>query len=200
MTDDHQLPAGLNAHYPSTIISLIVFDCDDTLWFGMDGAYISGVDYWDEGSEDFTFQKIDPLTIRRNDGRRFQLFPEVPEMLQALNKQGVLLSIASYNHRAPVMEALRAYEIENFFTHPVVEWHSQKDRMLKFILNECRRDGYLVRPETTLFIDDDMKGAYRAQMNACGVHFLQRGVDIHDLTLLLNHPNFNLAPVQKSLI
>jgi magnesium-dependent phosphatase-1 len=187
-------------NYPSTIISLIVFDCDDTLWFGMDGAYISGVDFWDEGRQDFTFQKIDRLTIRRNDGLRFQLFPEVLDLLEALERRNVLLSIASYNHRPPVMDALRAFGIEQFFFHPVIEWHSQKDKMLKTILNACRKEGYLVSPETTLFIDDDMKGIYRTQMNSCGIHFIQRGVDIQDLAKLLEHPGFNLVPVQRSLI
>lgn len=199
MADDKKEQNGTNG-YPSTVISLIVFDCDDTLWYGIDGSYISGVDQWDEGREDFQFKKLDQLTIQRSDGHRFQLFPEVPSLLQTLSQQNILLSIASYNRRPPVIEALRALEIDRYFIHPVIEWHSQKDRMIKTILTACRRDGFLVSPETTLFIDDDMKGAYRTQMSSCGVHFLQKGVDIHNLSKIADHPGFKLVPVQKSLV
>ena len=100
-----ELDRRISMDFPSTIISLIVFDGDDTLWFGLDGAYISGVEYWDDGRQDFTFQQLDPLTIQRNDGPRFQLFPEVPGLLKELTHRNILVSIASYNHRAPVMDS-----------------------------------------------------------------------------------------------
>ncbi len=193
-------PAEESRQFPSTIISLIVFDGDDTLWFSLDGAYISGVDPWDEGRQDYTFHQTDRLTIQRNDGPRFQLYPEVPDLLIELSRRNILLSLASFNHFDPVMNALGAFGIEHFFIHPIVEWHSQKDKMLKSVLHACSEKGFLVSPETTLFIDDDMKGIYRSQMASSGIHFLQRGVDIHDLSQLLDHPSFHLAPVQKSLI
>jgi hypothetical protein len=37
-------------------------------------------------------------------------------------------------------------------------------------------------------------------MASIGVHFLQKGVDIVNLTDLLDHPRYSLMPVQKSLI
>ena len=177
-----------------------MFDGDDTLWYGLDGGYISGVDVFDGGRQDFTFHQLDELTVQRSDGFRFRLFPEVRVLLPELVRRNVLISLASYNHRLPVLDALRAFEIDHFFAHPVVEWTSRKDTMLAAILRDFRQDGYLVSPDTTLFIDDDWRGVYRTQMASSGIHFLQRGVDIHDLSALLDQARFKLAPIQKSLI
>jgi magnesium-dependent phosphatase-1 len=177
-----------------------VFDGDDTLWYGLDGGYISGVDYHDPGRDDYIFHPLDEYTIQRNDGQRFRLFPEIPALLPALVRLNVLISLASFNHRAPVISALQAFRIEHFFQHPAIEWNPQKDRMLKGIMRGFRQDDYLVSPDTTLFIDDDHRGRYREQMAAIGVHFMQKGTDIKDLTQLLKHPRFRLVPAQKSLI
>lgn len=185
---------------PPIAISLVVFDGDDTLWEGLDGGYISGTDYLDPGRDDYRFHKLDELYIQRSDGQRFRLFPEVRSLLPELVRRGVLISLASYNFPEPVYNALKAFEIEHFFQHPVVEWSSQKDRMIKTILRNFSRDGYLVHPRMTLFIDDDHSGRYRQQMASIGVHFLQKGVDIQDLNELLDHPRFSLVPIQKSLI
>jgi magnesium-dependent phosphatase-1 len=184
----------------STVISLVVFDGDDTLWYGLDSGYISGETYSDPGRDDYTFHPLDELHIQRNDGQRFRLYPEVPALLPELVRRNVLISLASYNQRAPVLNALRAFEIDHFFQHPVVEWNSRKDRMLKAIIRKFIQDNYLVSPHSTLFIDDDHRGSYRRQMASIGVHFLQKGVDIVNLTDLLDHPRYSLMPVQKSLI
>ena len=186
--------------HTATVISLVVFDGDDTLWYGLDGGYICGVDIFDAGRDDFTFTQLNTFTIQRDDGYRFRLFPEVPGLLKELEQRDVLISLASYNHPSPVMAALRAFAIERFFHHPVVEWSSDKARMLKSILRQFIQDGYLVSPATTLFIDDDHRGVYRSQMASSGIHFLQRGVDILDLSELLEQPRFKLVPIQKSLV
>jgi hypothetical protein len=72
--------------------------------------------------------------------------------------------------------------------------------MLKEILREFTRQNYLVSPAGTLFVDDDHHGRYRQQMASIKVNFLQKGVDICDLTDLLDHPRYLLVPAQKSLI
>ncbi len=186
--------------YPSIVISLVVFDGDDTLWYGLDGGYISGTDWFDQGREDYTFSTLDDRTILRNDGRRFRLFPEVPNLLLELKQRNVLISLASYNHPEPVFSALRGFMIGDFFVHAVAEWSSQKDRMIKSIISSFQKDGFLVRPETSLFIDDDLIGRYRKQMERANIHFLQKDVDIQDLREILNHPRFTLVPPQASLM
>jgi len=183
----------------STVISLIVFDGDDTLWHDLDGGYISGVNYRDPGFTEYKFQKSAQDQIRRSDGYRFQLYPETRHTLEELKRRDVLISLASYNHRQPVIEALQAFEIQDFFTYPCVEWTSRKDQMIKTIHSDLLREGFLVYPETTLFIDDDHMGKYRPQMAEIRVHFLQKGVDIQDLSTLLDHPRFKLVSFQKSL-
>jgi magnesium-dependent phosphatase-1 len=184
----------------SIVISLVVFDGDDTLWSGLDGGYISGTSYPDVDRDDFNFRRLKPLLIQRDDGQRFRLYPEVPKVLPELVQRGVLVSLASYNHTKPLLRTLEAFGISGYFQHPAVEWNGRKDKMLRNILRSFTQDGFLVSPETTLFIDDDYRGLYRGQMASIGVHFLQKGVDIQDLGELLSHPRFHLVAAQKSLI
>jgi HAD superfamily phosphatase (TIGR01681 family) len=178
-------------------ISLVVFDGDDTLWYGLDGGYVSGVDYQDAGRDDYTFELRDALNIQRNDGQRFRLYSEAPALLAELARRGTLISLASYNHRAPTLKAMQAFGVLHYFQHPTIEWSSEKDRMLANILQRFSQDGYAVSPETTLFIDDDLSGRYRQQMAKMGVAFLQKGVDLDDLSLLLDHPLFALRPARR---
>ena len=178
-------------------VNLVVFDADDTLWVGLDGGFIAGVNYQDEGSDDYTFHSLDDLHIQRSDGQRFRLFPEVRIVLPDLYQRGVLISLASYNHPGPALRALKAFQIEQFFQHAVIEWSNRKDFMLQHILGGFSNDGYQVSPRTTLFVDDDMHGKYRRQMANIGVNFLQRGEELHDLTEILDHPGFVLQPAHK---
>ena len=145
-------------------INLIVFDGDDTLWVGLDGGYISGINYSDNGRDTYTFRKIGDDFIERNDGQRFRLYPEVRSLLAKLMSMQLLISLASYNHPSPVKRALHAFEIDQFFLHPEIEYSSQKDKMLKSILRKFSQSGWLVNPSTTLFIDDDHQNRYAHQM------------------------------------
>lgn len=178
-------------------INLIVFDADDTLWQGLDGGFIAGVNYQDEGRDDYTFHRLDELHIQRNDGQRFRLFPEVPGLFPELVRRGVLISLASYNRAGTLQRAMQTFEMTHFFQHPAVAWSSRKDCMLQSILKKFDQDGYHVTPQSTLFIDDDIHGKYRPQMAEMGINFLQRGVDIQDLSEILDHPEYFLIPVQK---
>ena len=179
------------------LINLVVFDADDTLWVGLDGGFIAGINYQDEGSEAYTFHLLDKTHIQRDDGQRFRLFGEVPDVLAELHQQGVLISLASYNHPGPTVRALKTFGLYHFFQHMMIEFHGHKDRMLQNILHDFQQDGFAVAPHTTLFIDDDMNGKYRQQMAAIGVNFLQRGADIHNLSEILNHPDYNFQPATK---
>ncbi len=178
-------------------ISLVVFDGDDTLWYGLDGGYVSGVDYQDVGRDDYTFHALDTLRILRNDGQRFQLYPEVPTLLAELARRDILISLASYNHPTATLNAIKTFGILPYFQHATIQWSSQKDRMLQSILKQFAQDGYEVEPGQTLFIDDDRPGEYRRQMASIGVAFLQKGADIDNLSSLLDHPLFALQAAQR---
>jgi magnesium-dependent phosphatase-1 len=171
-------------------ISLVVFDLDDTLFRGLDGGYICGVDYADDGRTDYTFTRLDESCLLRNDGQRFQVYAGVLPLLEELKRWGILISLASYNHPQPVYRALQAFGLFEYFQHPVVEWSGRKDRMIQRILSDFASEGYSIGPENTLFIDDDLPGHYRKQMAEIGVHFLQPGVDIQSLDEILKLPQF----------
>lgn len=176
------------------MITVVVFDADDTLWHGLDGGYISGVSYQEVGRDGFKFTAISRDLIRRSDGQRFELYPDVRSVFNRLQAMGVIISLASYNVAGPVFAALNCFGIEGFFRHPQVAWSSCKDRMIIEILTQLRRDGLDVQPHSTLFIDDDHSGSYRGQMQAIGAAFLQKGVDIPDLDSIFNTPGLTFGP------
>jgi magnesium-dependent phosphatase-1 len=176
-------------------ISLIVFDADDTLWRGLDGGYISGRSYQEPGEEHFTFTPAEADLIVRDDGQRFELFPEVRGLLAELHTRRIPVSLASYNMAGPLFAALAAFEIDAYFRHPVVEWSSRKDLMLQTIIARFQADDLPIGTQNTLFIDDDRYGLYRRQMADIGVAFLQKDADILDLRDLLDHPEYPLAAV-----
>ncbi len=179
---------------PPFHISLVVFDLDDTLLHGLDGGYVCGADYADAGRSDYTFTRLDGLRLLRNDGQRFDLYPEVPALFDALRQRGVRISLASYNHPEPVWRALLALGLLHYFQHPVVEWSGRKDLMLQSILADFAAENCVIQPANTLFVDDDQPGRYRKQMAEIGVHFLQRGVDIQRLDEILTYPQFAWPP------
>jgi predicted phosphatase len=177
-------------------IALIVFDLDDTLTVGLDGGYISGVDYADSGRESYTFTRLEDDLALRNDGQRFRLFPEARPLLAELQQRKVPVSIASYNHAGPALYILQTLDLLRYIRNPVIAWSGRKDLMLQRILAAFWAEGFPFEPQETLFIDDDPAGDYRTQMASIGVNFLQKGVDIQRLDEILSHPGFRISPTR----
>lgn len=176
------------------MISVVVFDADDTLWHGLDGGYISGVSYQEVGRDGFTFTALSRDLIRRSDGQRFELYADARPVFDRLQALGVVISLASYNIAGPAFAALKCFGIEGFFRHPQVAWSNRKDQMIIEILARLRRDGLDVQPHSTLFIDDDHGGLYRGQMQTIGAAFLQKGIDIPDLGSIFHTPGLTFGP------
>lgn len=100
-------------------IKCVVWDLDNTIW---DGTLIEG----------------DTLSLK--DG--------VPEVLQTLDRRGVLQSIASKNDYSLAMEKLREFGLENFFLYPQIHWNS-KAESIKEIQKTIN-----IGMDTIAFIDD----------------------------------------------
>jgi magnesium-dependent phosphatase-1 len=140
-------------------ISLVIFDGDGTLWYCLDNRDIALSDNGcGPGSSDFTFEPRGERLIQRNDGRLFELFPEVPGALCRLRTAGKNISLASYNYPEPVFRALDAFGIREFFEHTVAAWTPRKDLMIELILAS---------------FDNDMR--IMARENKTVLHPLERG-------------------------
>lgn len=82
------------------LVKCLVWDLDDTLWSG-------------------TLLEGDELTLR----------PQVPSILQELNRRGILNSIASRNERKAALSVLRKFEVEHYFVAPQINTNPKPENL-----------------------------------------------------------------------
>lgn len=87
------------AEKPADKVKCLVWDLDNTLW---DGTLI---------------ETEEPSALK--------LRPGVKETLEALDKRGILHSIASKNDHAPAMEVLTALGVADYFLYPQISWEAK---------------------------------------------------------------------------
>lgn len=157
-------------------IKLVIFDCDLTLW---DHRNVSGLR--------LPFVKVDTETVQDADGIRVRLFPGLRNVLSALREQGMLISVASWNHPEPVFAIFDLLELSGYFTRPKVEPHPYKERTIATLFQELAADGMLLRPEEVLYVDDRRLHLQRVREVLGSIHTLQVGTDIGDLREVLTY-------------
>jgi FkbH-like protein len=102
-------------------IKCVVWDLDHTLWDGVlveDGA------------------------------AKLVLKPEIRSIVEALDKRGILQSVASKNNRDEALRALKHFQLDEFFLYPQISWNP-KGEALKTIANRLN-----IGIDTLLFVDD----------------------------------------------
>ena len=164
-------------------IRLVIFDCDRTLW-----------SHEDVSSLRLPFHRIDDETVADAQGIPVRLFPEVRAVLERLRHGGVICSIASWNRPEPVFSVFDLLDLRRFFTHPKVEFHPNKDRMVRALLDELRDEGHEFRPEEILFVDDRARNLDAVRSAIGPIQTLQPGVDFADFREVLRRA----APTQAS--
>ena len=155
-------------------IRLVIFDCDRTLWH-----------HEDVSSLDLPFHKVDDETVADARGIPVRLFSGVRDVLEALGRSGVVCSVASGNHPEPVLAVLDLLDLRRFFTHPKVEFHPHKDRMVRALLAELRDEGVDVHPEEILFVDDRARNLDAVRAAIGPIETMQPGVDFTDFREVL---------------
>lgn len=102
-----------------SLVKCVVWDLDDTLW---DGVLM----------EDAS------VTLR----------PGITEILDVLDRRGILHSIASRNHHDTAMSTLRQLGIDHFFLYPQISWNA-KSASVRAIA-----DSLNIGLDTLAFVDD----------------------------------------------
>ncbi len=100
-------------------VKCVVWDLDDTIW---DGSLL----------EDSTVY----------------LKPRIPEVLEALDRRGILHSIASRNDYDDAMAKLREFGIADYFLYPEICWDAKSVSLQRI------RDNIDIGFDTILFVDD----------------------------------------------
>jgi FkbH-like protein len=105
----------------SKTIKCVVWDLDQTLWDG----------------------------ILTEDGA-LSLRPKVREIVEELDRRGILQSICSKNDYEPAMKQLKEFQLEKYFVYPQINWGPKSENIKK--IREALNFGI----DTFAFIDDQI--------------------------------------------
>jgi FkbH-like protein len=101
-------------------IKCVVWDLDRTLWEGI-------------------LSEGDPIRLR----------PRTQEILDTLDRRGILHSVASKNDFQPAMKMLESLEVSHYFICPQISWNAKSAALSKI------RESLNIQMDSILFIDDD---------------------------------------------
>ncbi|MEO8288445.1 MAG: HAD-IIIC family phosphatase [Chloroflexota bacterium] len=162
-------------------MKLVAFDGDDTLWTPLSLNLSDRTPTDAEGWPHYRYTRSanDPLIVERDDGALFALRPEAREVMERLRAHDVLVGIISYNHVGNVRRIIEAFGLTPLVDYIVAEWHSNKDKMLRKMLDMA--DANHVEPADAFLIDDDPYHIYVDQCRRMGAGFRCFGSDITDL-------------------
>ena len=155
-------------------VRLVIFDCDRTLW-----------DHDDVSTLRPPFRRVEADAVVDSRGERVHLFRGVRDVLETLRQRGLLISIASWNRPEHVFPVFELLDLAAYFTHPKVEFHPQKEKMIGTLLAELAAEGHVLRPDEVLFVDDRRVNLERVRRALGPVRTLQAGVEITDPRAIL---------------
>ena len=132
---------------------LLVFDLDFTLWN-------AGGTWCDHTTP--PYRKRDDHILDRA-GRKIRLYSDVPGILNALNKKGVILALASRTHSPAVaIELLELFEVRRYFQYEEIYPGSKIQHFES--LHKTTRIPY----NEMFFFDDEYRNV--AELGKLGVH------------------------------
>jgi FkbH-like protein len=102
-------------------IKCVVWDLDNTLWDGV---------------------------LVEDSPSRLRLKPGIREVIEELDRRGVLQSVASKNNHAEAMDVLKSFNLADYFLFPQISW-SPKSESVASIVQQMN-----IGADTVLFIDD----------------------------------------------
>ena len=143
-------------------VKCVVWDLDGTLW---DGALIETED-------------PDSLTLK----------PGIREVMEQLDKRGILQSIASKNEEAAALAVLEHLEIAEYFLYPQIHWNAKSGSMEQIARN------LNIGIDALAFVDDT---AFERQQVA-SVWPQVRVYDATETGKLLQLPEFDVPATEES--
>jgi len=133
-------------------IKCVVWDLDGTLW---NGVLLEGDTIW--------------------------LRSDIKNIIQTLDRRGILHSIASKNDRDAAMEKIRDFELDEYFLYPEINWNAKSLSIAKIQANLD------INVDSIMLIDDEAYERDEVQ----SVHPEITCVDARDCNTLLAHPRLN---------
>ncbi len=109
------------------------------------------------------------------------LKPGIREIIQELDRRGILQSIASKNDYAAAMSKLKEFGLDDYFLYPEIHWHA-KSYSITTIQQRLN-----IGLNTFLFVDDQLFELEEVQ----SVHPDVWCLEAKELSALLDHPRLN---------
>lgn len=131
--------AGADKKEKSKTVKCVVWDLDHTLWEGI---------LVEDGAD------------------RLRLKPGVAEVIQELDRRGILLSVASKNNADEALKVLKAFGLDEYFLYPQISW-GPKSEGIKAIAKSLN-----IGLDTFLFIDDSPFELEQVQSTIPGIRVL----------------------------
>lgn len=152
----------VNAEQPAAKVKCVVWDLDNTLW---DGTLI---------------ETENPMTL--------ELIPGVREVIENLDKRGIIQSVASKNDYKPAMEVLEHLGISEYFLYPQISWNP-KSESVKRIAKSLN-----IGIDTLAFVDDT---AFERRQVQCEWPQV-RTYDVTEISSLLSRAEFDVPVTAES--
>ena len=110
-----------------------------------------------------------------------QLRSDIKNIIQTLDRRGILQSIASTNDHDAAMEKIRDFELDDYFVCPEIHWNAKSLSIAKIQAN------LNINMDSILFIDDEAYERDEVQ----SVHPEIICMEAREYDTLLAHPRLN---------
>lgn len=150
------------AEQPADKVKCVVWDLDNTLWNGT------------------LIETEDPLTLTLN--------PGVREVIEELDRRGIIQSVASKNDFAPAMEMLNGLGVAEYFLYPQISWAPKSGAVEQ--IARCLNIGI----DALALVDDT--AFERRQVRSVWPQV--RTYDVTELETLLSRPEFDVPATAES--
>jgi len=157
-------------------IRLVILDGDGVLW-----------DHQDLSALSLPFRLSNQDTIVDANGERVRLLKGVRKLLRTLAKQGIIVTLATWNKPEHVTQALQLFKVNEYFRVVEARFHPDKHLMIKNILEKLMNEGVMIEPNQMLYVDDRTVHIADVRKEIGDVHFLQMHVDVKDLLEILRY-------------
>ena len=156
-------------HYLRTMIKLVVFDADKTLW-----------DHHNVSIFRKPYKLLDEDSIEDSAGNRLKLFPEVREILKEIKNMGLIIALATWNLPEKIDEILTLLNLKEYFDIIISRDYPFKFLFLIEIINRMKEKGILLNPEEIVFINDRRDHFGNIWLYLGNVKCLEMWKDIHN--------------------
>ena len=142
-------------------VKCVVWDLDNTLWNGIIGEDgVSGI----------------------------RINTEIVKVIKALDAKGIIISISSKNYEEKAIEALKKFDIYEYFVCPMINWHPKSENIKKIV------QMLDIGMDTFVFVDDSEFELNEVKENCLGI----RVCNVKQILSYIEQDSFDVPVTEES--